>query len=63
MNGSIIGARWRQCAPHLVHPNGHLHGTGGAPCSAALSMYGHVLGLAPFHTQNCPFMCGDLDLM
>jgi len=29
-NGSIVFARLCQCAPHLVHPNLHLHHTGAA---------------------------------
>ena len=30
MDGSV--ARLRQCAPHLVHSNRHLHHAGAAPC-------------------------------
>jgi len=36
-DGSTAFARWRQCAPHLVHANRHPHCTGSAPCRDALS--------------------------
>jgi len=34
MDGSLIFARWRQCAPHLVQPNWHPHRTGSAPAES-----------------------------
>jgi len=63
MEGSIVLARWRQCAPHLVYSNQHSHHNGPATCRVAssISTTGHVRaypGLATFPPQNCPSCVG-----
>jgi len=60
-DGSVVFARWRQCAPHLAHP----HSTGAAPCWVVLSLSiaAHVrayTGLDSFSPENFPFTCGHL---
>jgi len=63
-DGSVIFVRWRQCAPHLVHPNRHPHRTDAAPCWVALSistapdMSGHVLGRPLFAIKIAPSRVG-----
>jgi len=43
-DGSVVFARWRQCAFHLVNPNRHPQRTGATFCWVALSIStaGHV---------------------
>jgi len=65
LDGSIVIGRWRQCAPHLINPNWHLHHTGAASCSVAVSIStaGHVQACSgPARPDNCPFTRGDLDI-
>jgi len=48
-DGSVVFTRWRQCAPHLVHPNRYPHRSDSA-CAESLWTYrpsivsGHALG-------------------
>jgi len=65
-DGSVVLARLRQCAPHLVHPQ-----SASAPYlfCPLLSRFEYIdcriyPGMSwpvPFRPQNCPFTCGDLD--
>jgi len=68
-DGSIVFARWRQCATHLLHPNRYPHRTNVLPlCWVPLSISttGHVWACpvpVPFGSQNCPFTHGALDFL
>jgi len=57
-DGSIVFARWRQCTPHLVHPNRHLHRTDAAPWVYRPPDMSGMSWAGPFSPSKLPL---DLD--
>jgi len=60
MDGSILFARWRQCAPYVIHALFGFHNPNGISIRSAIlhssqqNVVGHMPGACPFR-ENCPW--------
>jgi len=69
MDGSLVFASWRQCAPYLIHASSGqrkstiktLISIGSAVYTTSQQRTAILHNQPPFSPYNCPFLCGYLD--